>query len=319
MRQRFRTHLSTKGFYVNRRQTGGAYAGAKWSPRARWVVVLALILFGQQVLAADGAATGQGGVAGFLDAWFATSDAAKEAQPHWMTPVVTVTPRLEQEYRYDQTWQNRPNSVDITNYGGGKGLELIPTANTELIIGEPAYQTRNTPKGRVSGWADETLLLKYRVLSANEEHGNYIVTAFLGVSVPSGSDVFTNHDTIVTPTIAAGKGWGTRAAGFDVQSTLGVAIPTGDKRTLGMPAVWNTALQAHILEKLWPEIEVSYTYYKDGPNDGKKQVALTAGLVLGRFEITPRLKLIVGGGYQKPVSSFYTFNHTWLLTARAAF
>jgi len=304
---------------VNSRQTGGAHAGAEWSPRARSVVVLALMLFGQQVLAADGAAPEQGGVAGFLDAWFATSDAAKEAQPHWMTPVVTVTPRLEQEYRYDQTWQNRPKSVDITSYGGGKGLELIPTANTELIIGEPAYQTRNTPKGSVSGWADETLLLKYRVLSANEEHGNYIVTGFLGVSVPSGSDVFTNHDTIVTPTIAAGKGWGTRAAGFDVQSTLGVAIPTGDKRTLGMPILWNTALQAHILEKLWPEIEVNYTYYKDGPNDGKKQVAVTGGLVLGRFEVTPRVKLIVGGGYQKAVSSFYTFNHTWLLTARAAF
>jgi hypothetical protein len=209
--------------------------------------------------------------------------------------------------------------VDITNYGGGKGLELIPTGNTELIIGVPAYQTRSTPKGSVSGWADETLLLKYRVLSANEEHGNYIVTGFLGVSVPSGSDAFTNHDTIVTPTIAAGKGWGTRTAGFDIQSTLGIAIPTGDKRTLGMPMVWNTALQAHILEKLWPEIEATYTNYKDGPNDGKHQLALTAGLVLGRFEITPRVKLIVGGAYQKPVRTFYTYNHTWLLTARAAF
>src|SRR5438477_5012549 len=29
-------------------------------------------------------------------------NAAKESQPHWMTPVVTVTPRLEQEFRYDQ-------------------------------------------------------------------------------------------------------------------------------------------------------------------------------------------------------------------------
>src|ERR1700736_1466741 len=255
----------------------------------------------------------------FLDKWFATSDASKEEQPHWMTPVVTVTPRLEQEYRYDQSWQNRPKSVDITNYGGGKGLELIPTANTELIIGEPAYQTRRTPKGSASGWADETLLLKYRVLSANEEHGNYIVTGFLGVSVPSGSDVFTNHDTIVTPTIAAGKGWGTRAAGFDVQSTLGVAIPTGDKRTLGMPILWNTALQAHILEKLWPEIEVNYTYYKDGPNDGKKQVAVTGGLVLGRFEVTPRVKVMVGVVSKKAFVPFYTFTHRWLIMAGVPF
>jgi hypothetical protein len=56
-----------------------------------------------------------------------------------------------------------------------------------------------------------------------------------------------------------------------------------------------------------------------GPHNGKTQVAITGGLVLGRFAVTPRIKLIIGGGYQKAVSSFYTFNHAWLLTARAAF
>ena len=255
----------------------------------------------------------------FLDRWFAVSDASKEEQPHWMTPVVTVTPRLEQEFRYDQSWQNRPKFVDIANYGSGKGLELIPTENTELIIGVPAYETRNTPKGKVDGWADETLLVKYRFASANEEQGNYIATAFLGVSVPTGGSVFTNNDTIVTPTIAAGYGWGTRSSGFDIQTTLGISIPSGDKRTLGVPTVWNIAFQGHVLDKLWPEIEASTTYFKDGPNDGKTQVALTYGLVAGRFELTRRIRLIVGGGYQKPVSPFYTFNHQWTLTARAAF
>jgi hypothetical protein len=79
--------------------------------------------------------------------------------------------------------------------------------NTELIVGVPAYQTRNTPKGKVDGWADESLLLKYRFVSANEESGNYIVTGFMGVSLPTGGDAFTNHTAIFTPTIAAGKGW----------------------------------------------------------------------------------------------------------------
>jgi len=254
-----------------------------------------------------------------MDSWFAASDASKEEQPHWITPVVTVTPRLEQEYRYDQSWQNRPKDVDIDNYGGGKGLELIPTENTEVILGVPADMTRTTPKGSTSGWADETLLLKYRAITANEEKGNYIVTAFLGVSLPTGSSAFTNHATIITPTLAAGKGWGSRSAGFDIQSTIGIAIPTGDKRELGMPISWNTAFQGHLLDKLWPEFEVNYTYYDSGPNDGKTQVALTYGMVLGRFQMTPRIKLIVGGGYQKTVSSFYVFNHAWILTARAAF
>src|SRR5689334_24228207 len=86
-----------------------------------------------------------------VNSWFATSDAAKESQPHWMTPVVTVTPRLEQEFRYDQSWQDRPKDVTLDNWGGGKGLELIPTLNTEVIIGVPAYQVRDTPTAHVTG------------------------------------------------------------------------------------------------------------------------------------------------------------------------
>jgi hypothetical protein len=255
---------------------------------------------------------------GFLDSWFATSDAAKESQPHWMTPVVTVTPRLEQEVRYDQSWQDRPKGVTLDNYGNNKGIELIPTLNTEVILGIPGYEVRKNAEGRTTGWADETFLLKYRFLSANEEHGNYIVTGFLGVSVPTGSDAFTNHKTIITPTLAFGKGWGTREQGFDIQSTVGIAIPTGNTGTLGEPVTWNTAFQAHT-GKLWPELEVNYTYFHDGPNDGRSQWALTGGLVLGRFALGSRAKLIVGGGYQWVVSSFKTFNDTWLLTARVAF
>lgn len=256
--------------------------------------------------------------ASFVDSWLQTSDAAKESQPHWMTPVVTVTPRLEQEYRYDQTWQDRPKDVTLDSYDGGKGLELIPTPNTELIIGMPGYQVRETAKGRTTGWADETLLLKYRFAAENEEHGNFIVTGFLGVSLPTGGEAFTNHKTIVTPTLAAGRGWGTRDAGFDIQSTLGIAIPTGNLATLGKPITWNTTFQGHI-GKLWPELEAQYIYFKDGPNDGRSQTALTAGLVVGRFQLGQRARLIIGGAYQRVVSSFKTFNDTWLLTGRIAF
>jgi hypothetical protein len=269
-------------------------------------------------LAATAGDTSSDGSSGFVDSWFQTSDAAKESQPHWMTPVVTVTPRLEQEFRYDQTWHDRPKGVTLDNYDGGKGLELIPTFNTEVIIGTPGYQVRDTPTGRATGWADETLLLKYRFAAENEEHGNYIVTGFLGLSVPTGAEAFTSHKTIITPTLAAGQGWGTREAGFDIQSTLGIAIPTGNLATLGEPITWNTAFQWHI-GMLWPELEAQYIYFKNGPNDGRSQTALTAGLIAGRFELSNRTRLIIGGGYQKVVSSFKSFNNTWLLTARLAF
>ncbi len=32
---------------------------------------------------------------------------AQSTQPHWMTPLVTVTPRLEQEIRYDQYFETQ--------------------------------------------------------------------------------------------------------------------------------------------------------------------------------------------------------------------
>jgi hypothetical protein len=265
--------------------------------------------------AADDASAGNG----FFADWFARSDAAKESQPHWMTPVITVTPRLEQEFRYDQSWQSRAGGVDLTNYGGGKGLELIPAMNTEVILGVPAYQIRDPPKGSVEGWGDLPLLVKYRFLSANEENGNYILTGFLGVSVPTGSAAFTSNHYQYTPTIAGGKGWGDRHSGFNIQSTLAITIPDGDTSALGMPIVWNTAFQGHVFEKLWPEIEVNYTAYHEGPNDGKHQLALAAGLVLGRYELGPRVRFIVGGAYQRAVSSFRTFEHTWILTTRLAF
>lgn len=257
--------------------------------------------------------------ADFFTDWFAISDAAKQAQPHWMTPLVTVTPRLEQEFRYDQSWQARKDDVNFDNYDNGKGLEVIPSAHTEFITGLPAYEVKTTPNGKTEGWADETMLGKYRFVAANEENGNYVVTGFLGYSFPSGNEAFTAGKGIVTPTIAAGKGWGTREAGFDIQSTLGVAIPVANEKEIGTTTTWNTSLQAHVLGMLWPEIEASYTWYKDGEHAGKNQFALTAGLIAGRFELGSRARLIFGAGYQWPVSNFRIYENNWLATARVAF
>src|SRR5690348_13416156 len=56
----------------------------------------------------------------FLD-WFPRATRIQSEQPHWITPVVTVTPRLEQELRYDQFWQANPHGQATDNFGGGKG------------------------------------------------------------------------------------------------------------------------------------------------------------------------------------------------------
>ncbi len=259
----------------------------------------------------------------FFSNWLANVSSTQEEQPHWMTPLVTVTPRLEQEYRFDYSHSDVPKpkaGTTLDSYGGGKGLEFIPSENTEIIVGVPAYQVKDVPnKPSVSGVADENLLLKYRLLSANEEHGNYIVTAFLGTSLQTGGNAFTTNHTLLTPTIAGGKGWGDRQSGFDIQSTLGMAVPSGGVGTLGRPLTWNTALQGHV-GKFWPEIETSYTHWYDGALAGKSQMMITYGATIGRFEIKDRIKAIVGVGYQiVQGTQVVNLNHATLATMRITF
>ena len=255
----------------------------------------------------------------FVD-WFPRVTRIQSEQPHWITPIVTVTPRLEEEFRYDQFWQANPHGQATDNFGGGKGLELIPFQNVELILGVPAWIAHNghIPHEDSDGWADETFLIKYRLLSANEENGNYIVTAFMGFSAPTGDDGNSNRHGIFTPTIAGGKGFGD----FDVQSTAGISLPDGGLQRLGMPLAWNTAFQYRIFKYFWPEFEVNYTWWPNGEHEGQTQVFLTPGLIIGRLPVHERIGITVGFGYQVAVTdrpARPAYNHAAILTGRIPF
>ena len=63
----------------------------------------------------------------------------------------------------------------------------------------------------------------------------------------------------MTPTLAAGKGWGD----FDIQATVGVPIPLDHEDTIGVSIVTNVAFQYHIAKYFWPEIEVNYTHWTE--------------------------------------------------------
>ena len=257
---------------------------------------------------------------GFLENYFRMVEATQDGQPHWISPLVTTTPRLNERFRYDVAWQSRPDDVDLANYGSGKGLELILLDRVAVTFGIPSYLVRDAPAGTRKGWADETFLVKYRFLSANEENGNYALSAFFGVSVPTGTGPFTTDEVVYTPTLAWGQGWGTRTEGFDIQTTLAVSVPSGGRERLGIPVVWNIAFQGHVLsDKFWPEFEMSLTRWTDGPSDGKWQAIATVGFVAGRFPIAGRLRLDLGVGYQFAVSAFRTYDHAWLATARLPF
>jgi hypothetical protein len=250
----------------------------------------------------------------YFNSWFERVDKTKDEQPHWVTPLATTTPRLEEEYRYDQLWQENAKGITTNNYDGGKGLELIPAEKMEIIFNLPPYIAHNNPNNK-DGWGDIAFLVKYRLLSKNEEHGNYILTAFLGWSLPIGQ--FSNGalHPVITPTIAYGKGFND----FDLQGTFGIGLPNADTGTLGRTIAWNNAFQYRILKKLWPEVELNSTFFQDGKNDGFKQNFVTPGLVMGRFRLFGRVGFTFGGGYQIATTHFHTSNHNAILSIRFPF
>ena len=162
------------------------------------VVLLTSFLLAAGVLQAAGQS--------WVDDYFARVDRNQAEQPHWKTPVATTTPRLEQEIRYDILWQPHADGSTTVNYSGSKGLELIPAKNVEVIIAIPPYIVHNNRR-QVDGFGDESFLVKYRLLSRNEEKGNYILTAFLGGSIPTGSHTNGARHAVLTPTLAFGTAW----------------------------------------------------------------------------------------------------------------
>ncbi|HKW18273.1 MAG TPA: hypothetical protein VJO35_12270 [Terriglobales bacterium] len=250
----------------------------------------------------------------YLADWFGRVNKTQAEQPHWITPLATTTPRLEQELRYDQLWQVNPKGAATNNYDGGKGLELIPFEKVEIIFNAPPYLVHNSPTTQ-DGFGDVSFLVKYRLLSANEENGNYILTAFLGWSLPTGQ--FSNGalHTILTPTIAYGKGF----HHLDAQGTFGIALPVADTNLIGRSYLWNNAFQYHCFRKLWPEVELNTTFFQDGAHPGEKQNFVTPGLVIGRLHLTHRLGLTFGGGYQIATTRFHLTNHNAILSVRLPF
>jgi hypothetical protein len=250
---------------------------------------------------------------GFFDGWFDRVSRIQAEQPHWLAPVFTATPRLEQMFVYDISGQNTAKG-DLTSFGGTKGLLLIPGDNINIVITPPSYLVHESPKIN-DGFGDTSFLLKYRIAAGNEERGNYVVSAFFGGSIPTGSYTNGARDAVITPTIGLGKGWGN----FDVQSTVGVGIPVGDVHKLGTPVLYNTAFQYRVIKKLWPEVEVNAIFLPNGPKAGNTQVFLSPGLMVGKFHLWKRLGFALGGGIQIAATHFHTFNHNRILTLRFPF
>jgi hypothetical protein len=255
----------------------------------------------------------------FFQKWETRTSKVQSKQPSWSVPLVAPYPMLIQVFRADFTRQVTPALTDTWNYGASRGLNLIPGFNSEFDFYYPPYIQHNVKTAK-DGFGDVSFLYKYRILSANEKNGNYMLSAQLVSSIPTGSYSNGSTDASVTPTLLAGKGFGR----FDVISSLGGTLPTGDTNKLGRSIAWNTTAQYHLGKYVWPELESNATYFYGGKNDGKSQNFLTPGVTFSKFKLHPsdahsRLALATGAGIQIATSKFHTYNHNLVITARLVF
>jgi hypothetical protein len=264
------------------------------------------------------------GIGPYFQDWFNRVDAALASQPIWAAPLVMATPRVVELFRFDTSVARVRNGVELDNYGLGRGLSLVPNETTQVSLGIPAYDIRTGGRAPGSGFADLPFItVKERLVSANAQNGDYIVTAFLGGSAPTGIALYTDNAYMISPGLYAGKGWGR----FDIQGSIGGSFPVAGQTNIGNAMVSNLVFQYHVGSIFWPEIEFNNTYWFDGVRKGKSQTFMTVGLLLSRFHLFGRFNLSVGGGYQfaltpafvtKPVVT-PVYAHAWVTTFRFIF
>jgi hypothetical protein len=254
----------------------------------------------------------------FVEAWQKRVRITSSQQPAWAVPVFTPSSGLVQLIRFDGIRQYTPAHTTTWNIDGGKGFNVIPWYKTELDLNLPPFLLHNV-KGIADGPGDFSLLLKYRVLGANESKGNYSVSAAVAGSAPTGSHKNGSVDGSVTPTVFVGKGF----RSIDVQSAAGMALPTGHTAASGRPITWNTAFQKRVRRIFWPELEINSTFFRGGSHDGKVQAFLAPGFEVSKIRLTSnetsRLAVVFGAGEQIAVTHYHAYNHALSFTSRLVF
>ena len=162
------------------------------------------------------------------------------------------------------------------------------------------------------------MLMKYRIASANADHGNYIATAILSHTFATGSAKNGALTDSWNPTLAGGIGITKK---IDVESSLGGTLPTGKIATQGRCIIWNSMMQDHIARSFWLELENNATFYNRGSHAGLMQNFITPGafFVLRKAWKPTHYFLVFNGGMQIATSGFHSYNHNLIAEVRILF
>jgi hypothetical protein len=262
------------------------------------------------------AASSAFGQQSFGENFFAHNSAMTAVQPAFITPLVTPDPRLGQFVKLSLANQYTPAGTQTVSFGNNRGVGLIGATRFEFDINPPPYIQHNS--AAMDGFGDFSTLVKYRIVSGNAQHGNFIVTGILNRTFPTGSYKNGALTSCWGPTLAAAKAY----KKIGVISTLGGTLPTGKVAAQGRSIMWNSVFEAHVARPLWLSAENNSTYFFSGPRDSKMQnfVTPTAFYVLRRKEWKPTHPfLIFGAGMQIATSHFHACNHNLISEMRILF
>ena len=178
-----------------------------------------LIAFAAAFSASVSVAFGQ---QGFTQRFSAHNASMTPVQPAWITPLIASDPRLVQYAKLSFSNQYTSAGTQTVSYGNNRGLGVVGGNRYEFDFVPPSYVQHNSKAA--DGFGDATALVKYRIVSGNADHGNFIVTALLGHCFATGSHTNGAKTDSYGPTLAGGKGFGRH---FEVESSLGGTLPTG--------------------------------------------------------------------------------------------
>ena len=255
---------------------------------------------------------------GFAAHWEDRVRQTTAQQPAFPIPVIAPSSQLVQLARFDVLRQITPTHFTTVNVDNGKGLNLIPFANTEIDVNLPPLIEHNNVK-TVDGTGDFSAVIKYRPFASPAEAHNFSFGGQAIFTVPTGSYKNGTAVSTIQPSLMGGKGF----HHFALQSTLGGVLPNSSVASIGRTVTWNTTAQYQVAKIFWPEIESNASFYHLGPNNGKSQNFLSPGMMISKIKFRKdpkdRLGLLLGGSMQIATSTYHSYNHALVFTSRLAF
>ena len=239
-----------------------------------------------------------------------------EVQPSWMGPLAQADARLGQAVRFSVANFKAPG-LHAIDYGNGHGVSLIVSRRFQVDFDPQDFFRNHSPIYR-DGFGNAGAQIKWRILSGNAQHGNYIVTAMLWHGFSPGAYQNGAFSSLWKPTLAVGKGF----SRFAVISNIGVVLPTANIYEQGRTIAWDTTLQSHPTPHIYVDLEENVATFRAGPFDGLTQNLVTPAvfyLVRRRNWSPTHTMAVFDCGLQTATTRFYEYNHNLVTEMRLFF